>query len=63
MWGISSLGSLAGTPIAGALVDLTEAQFLRAQVFAGCMMVGAVVLQLWPTFVVVRHDGKPGGTQ
>ncbi|KAL6233614.1 hypothetical protein BDW75DRAFT_231810 [Aspergillus navahoensis] len=63
MWGISSFGSLAGTPIAGALVDLTEAQFLRAQVFAGCMMVGAVVLQAWPAFVVIRHDRKPGRTQ
>ncbi|KAI9372205.1 major facilitator superfamily domain-containing protein [Aspergillus egyptiacus] len=56
MWGISSFGSLAGTPIAGALVDLSEAQFLRAQIFAGCLMLGAVTLQLWPTLVVIRHD-------
>ncbi|KAH8430935.1 putative MFS monocarboxylate transporter [Aspergillus melleus] len=56
MWGISSFGSLVGTPIAGALVDLTTAEFWRAQVFAGCLMVGAVLLQSWPTTVVVRHD-------
>lgn len=56
MWGISSFGALAGTPIAGALVNLNTAEFLRAQVFAGCMMVGAVLLQIWPTFRVVRYD-------
>ncbi|KAL4933025.1 major facilitator superfamily domain-containing protein [Aspergillus undulatus] len=63
MWAISSLGSLAGTPIAGTLVDLSEAHFLRAQVFAGCMMVGAVGLQLWPTYIVIRYDRKRGQTQ
>jgi MFS family permease len=56
MWGISSFGSLAGTPIAGALVDLETGEFWKAQVFAGCMMVGAVLLQAWPTFRVVRYD-------
>ncbi|PWY75062.1 MFS monocarboxylate transporter [Aspergillus heteromorphus CBS 117.55] len=56
MWGISSVGSLAGTPIAGALVDLNTADFLRAQIFAGCLMVAAFVLQIWPTLVVVRTD-------
>lgn len=56
MWGISSFGALAGTPIAGALVNLDRAGFLRAQVFAGCMMVGAVLLQLWPAYRVLRHD-------
>ncbi|OQD61838.1 hypothetical protein PENPOL_c015G04124 [Penicillium polonicum] len=56
MWGISSFGALAGTPIAGALVNLDTAEFLPAQVFAGCMMVGAGLLQIWPTFRVVRYD-------
>lgn len=56
MWGISSFGALAGTPIAGALVNLDTAQFLRAQVFAGCMMVGAVLLQVWPGYKVFRYD-------
>ncbi|KAJ6072818.1 hypothetical protein N7467_010903 [Penicillium canescens] len=56
MWGISSFGALAGTPIAGALVNLDTAYFLRAQVFAGCMMVGAVLLQLWPAFRVIQYD-------
>ena len=56
MWGISSFGALAGTPIAGALVNLDTAEFLHAQIFAGCMMVGAVLLQIWPTFRVVRYD-------
>ncbi|RHZ51855.1 hypothetical protein CDV55_101939 [Aspergillus turcosus] len=56
MWGISSLGSLVGTPIAGALVDLSDADFLSAQVFAGCLMVGGVMLQLWPVLVVMKHD-------
>lgn len=61
MWGISSVGALAGTPIAGALVDLSKAQFLHAQVFAGCMMLAAVVLQIWPTFVVTRYDRGQAG--
>ncbi|KAJ5129486.1 uncharacterized protein N7515_005525 [Penicillium bovifimosum] len=56
MWGISSFGALAGAPIAGALVNLDTAEFLRAQVFAGCMMVGAVLLQAWPTYRVVQYD-------
>ncbi|GAB1211309.1 hypothetical protein ATERTT37_000422 [Aspergillus terreus] len=58
MWGISSFGSLAGTPIAGALVNLDEANFLRAQIFGGCMMLGAVILQVWPTMCVFRYDKK-----
>ncbi|KAG2421388.1 hypothetical protein HFD88_005363 [Aspergillus terreus] len=58
MWGISSFGSLAGTPIAGALVNLDEANFLRAQIFGGCMMLGAVMLQVWPTMCVFRYDKK-----
>ncbi|PLN86157.1 MFS monocarboxylate transporter [Aspergillus taichungensis] len=60
MWGISSFGGLAGTPIAGALVDLAHAGFLRAQIFAGCLMLGAVALQIWPTIVVFRHDRLRG---
>ncbi|KAH8809332.1 major facilitator superfamily domain-containing protein [Xylogone sp. PMI_703] len=58
MWGFSSLGGLLGTPIAGALVNLADADFLSVQVFAGSMMVGAVLLQLWPAVVVVRYDQK-----
>ncbi|KAE8165172.1 major facilitator superfamily domain-containing protein [Aspergillus tamarii] len=56
MWGISSFGALAGAPIAGALVDLEHKNFVRAQVFAGSLMVGAVLLQMWPTIAAVRHD-------
>ncbi|GAB1210343.1 hypothetical protein APSETT445_009134 [Aspergillus pseudonomiae] len=56
MWGISSFGSLAGAPIAGALVDLEHKNFVRSQVFAGSLMVGAVLLQLWPTIVAFRYD-------
>ncbi|GFF84703.1 hypothetical protein IFM53868_04234 [Aspergillus udagawae] len=58
MWGISSFGSLVGTPIAGALVDLSVADFLKAQVFAGCLMMGGVMLQLWPVLVVMKHDRR-----
>lgn len=56
MWGISSFGGLAGTPIAGALVNLETGEFWKAQVFGGCMMVAAVLLQAWPTVQVIRHD-------
>ncbi|KAA8649283.1 putative MFS monocarboxylate transporter [Aspergillus tanneri] len=58
MWGISSFGSLVGTPIAGTLVDLEKVEFIRAQVFAGCLMVGAMILQAYPTFVVFRYDRR-----
>ncbi|GLA35027.1 hypothetical protein AnigIFM63309_009915 [Aspergillus niger] len=63
MWGISSFGSLVGTPVAGALVNLGTADFVRAQVFAGCLMVGAVVLQVWPVVCVVRVDRGVGKVQ
>lgn len=63
MWGISSFGSLVGTPVAGALVNLETADFVRAQVFAGCLMVGAVVLQVWPVVCVVRVDRGVGKVQ
>ncbi|KAH8690264.1 major facilitator superfamily domain-containing protein [Talaromyces proteolyticus] len=58
MWGISSFGGLAGTPIAGALVDLETGEFWKAQVFGGCMMVVAALLQAWPTFRIVRYDRR-----
>lgn len=58
MWGISSFGGLAGTPIAGALVDLETGEFWKAQVFGGCMMLTAVMLQAWPTLQVTRHDRR-----
>ncbi|KAL4783316.1 major facilitator superfamily domain-containing protein [Aspergillus varians] len=60
MWGISSFGSLVGTPIAGTLVNLSEAQFLRAQIFAGCLMLGAFALLIWPMLVILRHGRHPG---
>ncbi|KAF7595551.1 hypothetical protein BBP40_005586 [Aspergillus hancockii] len=56
MWGISSFGSLAGTPIAGALVDLENANFVKAQVFAGSLMVGAAILQSWPAIAAFKYD-------
>ncbi|KAJ1711042.1 MFS monocarboxylate transporter [Aspergillus flavus] len=56
MWGISSFGALAGAPIAGALVDLEHKNFVRAQVFSGSLMVGAVLLQVWPTIAALRYD-------
>ncbi|KAJ5669787.1 hypothetical protein N7462_010857 [Penicillium macrosclerotiorum] len=56
MWGISSFGALAGTPVAGALVNLNTADFLHAQVFAGCVMTGAVILQVWPAIQVFKYD-------
>ncbi|KAJ5923395.1 hypothetical protein N7454_008640 [Penicillium verhagenii] len=56
MWGISSFGALAGSPIAGALINLDTAYFLQAQVFAGCMMLGAILLQFWPVLKVIRYD-------
>lgn len=56
MWGIASFGALAGTPIAGALVNLETAEFIRAQVFSGCLMVAAFLLELWPAYKVFRYD-------
>ncbi|KAL1977835.1 hypothetical protein VTN31DRAFT_694 [Thermomyces dupontii] len=63
MWGICSVGGLVGTPIAGALVDLDTGHFLHAQIFAGCLMLGAMLLQLWPTFSVFRHDRAKAKSQ
>ncbi|KAB8239082.1 hypothetical protein ETB97_002066 [Aspergillus alliaceus] len=60
MWGISSIGSLAGAPIAGALVDLENANFIRSQAFAGSLMVAAALLQTWPTIAAFRYDRNKG---
>jgi MFS family permease len=58
MWGIGSLGSLVGGPICGALVNLEAAEWLHPQIFGGMVLVGAVLLQLWPTAAVLSYDRK-----
>ncbi|RGP69729.1 putative potassium channel beta subunit [Fusarium sporotrichioides] len=45
-WLISGLGTLVGAPIAGTLSRPESGQFLHAQIFTGCIMVGAALFIL-----------------
>ncbi|KAL9023112.1 MAG: hypothetical protein Q9196_007383 [Gyalolechia fulgens] len=57
-WMFGGVGVLIGAPIAGALVDLRQADFRPAQAFAGAMVaVGSVCLVL-PLVAVVRYTRK-----
>ncbi|GBE84114.1 Aspyridones efflux protein [Sparassis crispa] len=44
MFGITAIGLLIGTPIAGTLIDLETAQFVHAQIFCGVVLLSTVVL-------------------
>ncbi|KAL9085922.1 MAG: hypothetical protein Q9165_007405 [Trypethelium subeluteriae] len=57
-WATASVGVLIGAPIAGALADVGKAQFAHAQIFAGAVMAGAVVLLIIPLVAAQRFNRK-----
>nr|ABB90280.1 monocarboxylate transporter like-protein [Fusarium graminearum] len=57
-WLISGLGTLLGAPIAGTLSRPDNGQFLHAQVFTGCIMVGAALFMSVPLLVTFSYDRK-----
>ena len=67
-WGIMSMiaavGTLVGTPIAGALADPATGSFLDSQAFAGAIMTGGCCFLVWPTVVMLRYNrrAKQGNT-
>ncbi|QPC76871.1 hypothetical protein HYE68_007623 [Fusarium pseudograminearum] len=57
-WLISGLGTLLGAPIAGTLSRPESGEFLHAQVFTGCIMVGAALFMSVPLLVTFSYDRK-----
>jgi len=55
-WMGSSIGSVIGAPIAGALADVSAGDFLHAQIFAGLIMLAGAVCLLWPLISIERYD-------
>ncbi|MCJ1440522.1 MAG: hypothetical protein MMC23_001006 [Stictis urceolatum] len=55
-WGSGTIGSLIGAPTAGALANVQAAGYVRAQVFAGAVLCGAVLSHLYPRITVRRYD-------
>ena len=54
----AAIGSVIGTPIAGALVQQPHGSFLRAQLFAGFIMLGGACLRVWPTITYIRYERR-----
>ncbi len=49
------IGVLIGTPIAGAIIKLHEAYYVRAQIFCGALLVAASVFMLMSRIACSRH--------
>ena len=54
-WSMAAVGILVGSPIAGALVDLSTASFLNAQAFAAAMMAVGLLCVIWPLIAILRY--------
>jgi hypothetical protein len=60
-WMFAGVGVLIGTPIAGALVNVTlgNVDFTPAQGFAGAVAAGAVLSSVVPLIAIIKHnEGK-----
>lgn len=57
-WATASIGVLIGAPIAGALADVANADFVHAQTFAGTVMAGAVILLIVPLVAAHRFNKR-----
>jgi MFS family permease len=57
-WATAAVGVLIGAPIAGALANVSKAEFLHAQVFAGSVMAAAVLLLTVPLVAAHRYNTK-----
>ncbi|EGE01788.1 MFS monocarboxylate transporter [Trichophyton equinum CBS 127.97] len=59
-WMFAGVGVLVGSPIAGALVNVTPGQvdFKPAQSFAGAVAAGALLCLIFPLVAVIKHDKK-----
>ncbi|KAI1871147.1 hypothetical protein JX265_006187 [Neoarthrinium moseri] len=55
-WATAALGVLIGAPVAGALVDVANANFVLAQTFGGVSMALAVSLMTIPVIAAHRYN-------
>ncbi|KAK5167142.1 uncharacterized protein LTR77_007872 [Saxophila tyrrhenica] len=60
VWAVSSVGNLVGPPIAGAVSNPSEDDFLGGQIYAGVTMAGAIAL-LAVTVVLLKRKKKGEG--
>lgn len=57
-WMFGGVGVLIGAPIAGALVDVRKADFVRGQAFAGAMVAVGSLCLIAPLVAVTRYGRK-----
>lgn len=57
-WGITSLASLTGAPIAGSFVDLTTGRLTGAQIWSGVVLLAAAGLWCGVWFFVGRREKR-----
>ncbi len=55
---VSAVGSIIGSPIAGALANVAAGEFLHAQIFAGTVMAVGVICLAAPLVAMERYDRK-----
>jgi fucose permease len=55
-WAACSIGTIAGSPIAGALANVAAGDFLKAQIFAGVVMAVGSACLMPPLVAIERHD-------
>jgi len=60
---IAGLGSLAGPPIAGALVSSDGGRFFYAQVFSATMMMGGALILSLDQLMAWKVSRRTGGTE
>ncbi|OAP60076.1 hypothetical protein AYL99_05078 [Fonsecaea erecta] len=57
-WSAAAIGSIIGSPIAGALANVASGNFLHAQIFVGAVMASGAVCLIPALIAIERHDRK-----
>ncbi|EXJ68916.1 uncharacterized protein A1O5_07848 [Cladophialophora psammophila CBS 110553] len=57
-WSAAAVGSIIGSPIAGALANVASGDFLHAQIFVGVVMAAGAICLIPPLLAIEKHDRK-----
>ncbi|KIW91709.1 uncharacterized protein Z519_07677 [Cladophialophora bantiana CBS 173.52] len=57
-WSAAAVGSIIGSPIAGALANVASGDFLHAQIFVGAVMAAGAICLIPPLLAIEKHDHK-----
>ncbi|KAH0837035.1 hypothetical protein AYO21_08838 [Fonsecaea monophora] len=57
-WSAGAVGSIIGSPIAGALANVAAGKFLHAQIFVGVVMAAGAIFLIPVLIAIERHDRK-----